>query len=263
MSILASGSSGNSIYLRSSNTSLLIDAGLSGGEITSRLEAVGVDPSSLEAVVVTHEHTDHLSGAGIVSRRYGFPLLITPRTYRAGLRKLGKVSQPVYYTSGNAFRVRDLTLEPFTVPHDAVDPVGLVVSDGCVRVGIVTDLGYVTNLVREKLRGCNCLVLESNHDPELLRVGPYPWELKRRVGGRHGHLSNNESASLLSELVHDGLQLVILAHISQKNNRYELADLTARNVLEKTGYPVDLVVARQERVSPMFHINAKTTGDEL
>jgi phosphoribosyl 1,2-cyclic phosphodiesterase len=122
-------------------------------------------------------------------------------------------------------------------------------------VGIVTDLGYVTNLVREKLKGCDCLVIESNHDPELLRVGPYPWELKRRVGGRHGHLSNDEAASLISELTHDRLKLVVLAHVSRKNNRYDLADVTARSVLQKTDGPVELVVARQESVSPLFEIN--------
>ena len=216
---------------------------------------MGVDPTSVDAVVVTHEHSDHLSGAGIISRRYGFPLHITPLTYQAGLRALGKVPDPVYYESGSAFQIGDLTLEPFTVPHDAVDPVGLVVSDGSVRVGIVTDLGYVTNLVREKLKGCDCLVIESNHDPELLRVGPYTWELKRRVGGRHGHLSNDEAASLISELTHNRLKLVVLAHVSQKNNRYDLADVTARSVLEKTDGPVELVVARQESVSPLFHIN--------
>lgn len=216
---------------------------------------MGVDPASVDAVVVTHEHSDHLSGAGIISRRYGFPLHITPLTYQAGQRQLGRISGPVYYESGSAFQIGDLTLEPFTVPHDAVDPVGLVVSYGSVRVGIVTDLGYVTNLVREKLQRCDCLVIESNHDPELLRTGPYPWELKRRVGGRHGHLSNDEAASLISELTHNKLKLVVLAHVSRKNNRYDLADVTARSVLEKSDDPVELVVARQESVSPLFEIN--------
>lgn len=213
-----------------------------------------MEASSLNTVLVTHEHSDHLSGAGILCRRYGFPLHITPQTYQAGQKNLGKISPPIYYQPGSAFKIGDLTIEPFSVPHDAADPVGLVISNSSVRIGIVTDLGYVTNLVREKLRGCDCLVLESNHDPELLRIGPYPWELKRRVRGKHGHLSNDEAASLLSELAHENLKLVILAHVSEKNNRYELADITARNALEKTNYSIDLVVARQKDVSPLFHI---------
>ena len=232
--LLASGSAGNAVYVESGGTRLLVDGGLSGRELADRLGRVGADPASLAGIVVSHEHADHVLGVGVLARRYRLPVYIHPRTLEAAAPRLGRLDRVVPFRTGESFPVGSLRLRPFPVPHDAVRPVGFLLEGRGRRLGLATDMGFVPALVRERLRGCHALVLESNHDPDLLRKGPYTWPLKQRILGRNGHLSNQAAAALLRDLLHPGLQRVVLAHLSQVNNLPELAMETAGAVLGPT-----------------------------
>lgn len=214
---LASGSKGNSLFVSCSNSSILIDAGLSGVEIERRLNLLKIDPESLTAIIITHEHSDHIKGAGILSRRYKLPLYISPKTYGA-CRTLGKIEDLRFFECGTSFHIDEIQVNPFSISHDAEDPAGLTLEYKNHKIGIATDLGIVTNLVKEHLKDSNLLYLESNHDPEMLINGPYPWHLKQRIKGRRGHLSNADAKILVSELKTDQLKHVILAHLSEENN---------------------------------------------
>jgi len=228
---LASGSEGNSFLVRGKGSAVLVDAGLSGKQIVARLEQVGVDPRSLKGILVSHEHTDHVKGAGVLSRKYKLPIFINRGTWNAVAPSVGKVHQVEIFETGKVFECAGFRVHPFSVPHDCADPVGFRISLGTARLGIATDLGTATGLVASLLTGLHVVVLESNHDPVMLRDGPYPWELKQRVRGRLGHLSNPESAQLLQRIVTDQLKAVVLAHMSQTNNRTDLALACARKSL--------------------------------
>lgn len=219
---LASGSKGNSLFVSCNNSSILVDAGLSGVEIERRLNQVNIDPESLTAIIITHEHSDHVKGAGILSRRFKLPVYISPKTYQA-CRGLGKIEDLCFFECGTPFEIDEIRVSPFSVSHDAEDTAGLTLEYNGHKIGIATDLGIVTNLVREHLKNSNLLYLESNHDPDMLINGSYPWHLKQRIKGRTGHLSNMDAKILVSELKTDALQHVILAHLSEENNRPEKA----------------------------------------
>ena len=220
---LASGSTGNAVYVEGGGHALLVDAGLSGVEIERRMAKRGLNPDSLSAVVVTHEHTDHIKGAGILSRRYRIPVHINPRTLEAAGEKLGKLDRIIPFECGQSFRINGITISPFSISHDAADPAGFTLERDGVKVGMATDLGVATTLVKEHLKECSLIYLEANHDPEMLMNGPYPWYLKQRVQGRRGHLSNHDAAGLLAEVRSPALSHVILAHLSHENNTPEKA----------------------------------------
>ncbi len=230
LSLLASGSKGNAVYLESGETRLLIDAGLSAVEIIRRLGMIGVDPSTLNAILVSHDHSDHTRGAGILARKLKVPLIASQPTRQAAAALLKKCDA-VEFESGAAFAYRDLLIDPFPITHDAADPVGFVIESSEGRIGFATDLGIVTRLVTEKLKNCRLLVIEANHDEEMLMNGPYPWHLKQRIKSRHGHISNNESMQLLEELLHERLEGVFLAHLSETNNDPRLPEAAAGRLL--------------------------------
>ena len=214
---LGSGSKGNSLYLETGDTRLLIDAGLSLRETLLRMEERGLDPCSVDALLVTHEHIDHLRSVGSFARSFKIPVIASHKVC-CKAEKYFKKTQLIEFEAGGCFNFRGVTVDPFPITHDACDPVGFVVEsrEGCY--GTATDLGIVTRLVVEKLRGCRALNLESNHDVEMLMNGPYPWALKQRIKSRHGHLSNQESLELLHEVAHAGLEALVLAHLSEVNN---------------------------------------------
>jgi phosphoribosyl 1,2-cyclic phosphodiesterase len=221
---LASGSKGNSLFVSCRNSSVLIDAGLSGIEIERRLKSVNINPESLTAILITHEHSDHVKGAGILSRRFDIPVYITQKTYQAA-RNLGKIEHLHFFECGSPFEIDQILVSPFSVSHDAEDPAGLTLEHKGRKIGIATDLGIVTNLVKEYLKNSNILYLEANHDPKMLINGSYPWHLKQRIKSRIGHLSNIDAKTLVSELKTDHLKHVILAHLSEENNCPEKAVL--------------------------------------
>jgi len=216
--ILASGSRGNAVYVSGGSTSILIDAGLSGIEIERRLNSKGLYPEDLDAILVSHEHTDHIQGVGVLSRRFNLPIYISSKTEKASVSQLGNVRVIKNFECGSPFTIKDLSIHPFSISHDAEDPSGFTISQNGTKVGIATDLGIATSMVKEHLKGCSLLILEANHDEDMLINGPYPWPIKQRIKSRTGHLSNEASKNLLKELQHDRLKHVILAHLSQINN---------------------------------------------
>lgn len=220
--VLASGSKGNAIYLSDGDTAILIDAGLSGKEIEKRMNLRGLSMESVNAILVTHEHTDHIKGAGVLSRRYKLPVYINEKTLVAGDAIMGKLHDKKHIECGREFFIKDLKIHPFSISHDAADPVGFTIECKDVKIGVATDLGMANLVVREHLKHANLLILESNHDPVMLIENDnYPWQLKQRVKGRKGHLANHDTCALLSELIHDRLHHVVLAHVSEENNSHD------------------------------------------
>jgi phosphoribosyl 1,2-cyclic phosphodiesterase len=214
---LASGSKGNCLYLETGDTRVLIDVGLSLRETLLRMEEVGIDSSRIDAVLVTHEHIDHIRSAGSFARKFKVPVFASHLVH-ARADKYFKKTPVCEFESGSALTFRDIRIDPVPITHDSCDPVGFVIESREGRAASVTDLGIVTRLVIEKLRGCRFLNLESNHDVDMLMSGPYPWELKQRIKSRHGHISNEESLELLHELAHGGLEALVMAHLSEVNN---------------------------------------------
>jgi phosphoribosyl 1,2-cyclic phosphodiesterase len=244
--LLASGSKGNSLLVESGRTRLLIDAGLSARELRRRLELVGVAIETIDALLITHEHTDHVRGLGPLVRQFGLPVYLQTDLARH-LADVGNPQCVQEFVAGEDFTVNDLTVSPFAVTHDSLAPVGFTFSGERGKIGVATDLGVATRLVMESLRGCRALVLETNHDEEMLRDGPYPWPLKQRVRSAHGHLSNRAGSSLLQDLLWPGLETVFLGHLSETNNRPELALKSVNQVLEtQTVCQPQLIVGQQD-----------------
>jgi phosphoribosyl 1,2-cyclic phosphodiesterase len=248
---LASGSKGNATYISDGQTSILIDAGLSGIELQRRLAARGLDPASLHAIIVSHEHSDHIRGVGILSRRYKLPVYVNRHTQSA-LAGLGRLHAITPYECGSAFHIRNLSIHPFSISHDAEDPAGFVVNCNGTRMAIATDLGIATAMIKEHLKHCALLILEANHDPKMLEAGPYPWPLKQRIQSRVGHLSNTDSKNLLLELQHEKLQHVILAHLSETNNTPQKAFAEVSRALTRCS--AELTVADQYAAGPVIYL---------
>jgi phosphoribosyl 1,2-cyclic phosphodiesterase len=250
--ILASGSKGNAIYIESNGRAIVVDNGLSGVELVRRMESAGLAPEKIKAIILTHEHRDHSSGAGIAARKFRVPLIATPDTWEAcpGTKKVNYLPMQ----AGRSFELGGMQITPFNIPHDTADPVGLVFQAGAVRLGLCTDLGRATRLVEARLKGCHALVLESNHDPQMLNNGPYQEWLKQRVRSRHGHLSNQEGAELLGKLHHGELREVVLAHLSETNNTPELAKSETEAALQRLESSANLCLACQARPSPLIEI---------
>jgi phosphoribosyl 1,2-cyclic phosphodiesterase len=250
--ILASGSKGNVMFVSSGSTSILVDAGLSGIEIERRLNLRGLHPEDLDAILVSHEHTDHIQGVGVLSRRFNLPVYINQQTQKAAKSHLGDVNDFRNYECGSPFRIKDLTIHPFSISHDAEDPAGFTINQDGTKIGIATDLGVASSMVREHLRGCSMLIIESNHDSEMLVNGPYPWPLKQRISSRTGHLSNKSSRNLLKEVQHERLQHVILAHLSETNNTPQKALNEAVQAI--TDSRVQIEVASQHRCGRLLRL---------
>ncbi len=255
-SVLASGSRGNSTLVCTDSTRILVDAGISGRELRKRLNLLGVAPETISAILVTHEHGDHTRGAGVFARAHGTPLHMTAGT-RDACRKLLRGNEIVrIYRPGHRLDLGDLRIEPFITVHDAADPVAVAVSDPAngLRLGIATDLGRPTTQVRHALRGCNALVIESNHDEAMLWNTDYPPSVKARIASSHGHLSNRAAADFASELASSRLSVVVLAHLSEESNTPALARSAMSRALGRRGFEGEVVVARSEKPTRLFDL---------
>ena len=253
-SLLGSGSSGNAIIITAGATKILIDNGLSVRKLELRLKAVGESLEGLRAIFVTHEHTDHVNGVGVLARRTKAPVFMSEGTYANLPEGLGDIPAVHCFESGDTLSVDGITLRSFCVEHDAADPVSYVIRSGGCQLGIATDLGTATHLVRQRLKASNALVLESNYCPEMLRHSPYPAAVVQRIGSPQGHLSNPDMNSLLADLLHDELQLVVAVHISRENNTEEKAREMAARVLRS--HNARLHIASQDGPSPLFEVRA-------
>jgi phosphoribosyl 1,2-cyclic phosphodiesterase len=229
---LQSGSSGNCVFVRSGDTRVLFDAGISGSKAASRLADFGCDIRECHALVLSHEHCDHISGAGVFHRKFGLPVYATLRTWNATRSKpsTGCIGSPNHFVSGKPFQIGSLRIEPLPTPHDAIDGVCFVIEDthSGLRFGLFTDLGHVFPALRKTIGTLDAVLLESNYDDTLLRQGPYPQRLKDRISGKRGHISNDDAAGLLELGDADRLQWACLGHLSAENNSPEVALATHR-----------------------------------
>jgi phosphoribosyl 1,2-cyclic phosphodiesterase len=253
--VLASGSSGNSIFIASKQTNILIDAGLTCKELTRRLATIGRTPESVSAIIVTHEHQDHIRGVGVISRRHEIPIYMNAATLEGGRSVIGDAPTIRTFATGDVLSLGDLTVQTYSVPHDAADPVGLTIRNCSKSVGIALDMGYPTWLVRERLRGSNALVLEFNHDPDMLRECARPWEVKQRIMSKIGHMSNEDALEFLSGLIHDELEVVVLAHISKEANCGNLLRTMVAERLEELGRSdIEIILGSQDEVGVPIRI---------
>ena len=252
--VLGSGSKGNCTLVESGDTTILIDAGFSGVEIQRRLQLIGRQLESITAILITHEHSDHISGAGILSRKAQIPLYANSGTYHATGSRLGKLFARGEFGTGEQFIIDGMQVHPFAVSHDTSDPVGFVVSDGTHRFGYCTDTGKITTLIEYHLQGCDALVLESNHDPKMLREGPYPLYLQQRVRSNKGHLANEDAGRFLKKLATRGLKHVVLAHLSETNNLPELALQSVKDNLDGSMKQTSIISAAQASPSPIIDL---------
>ncbi|MBC8207003.1 MAG: MBL fold metallo-hydrolase [Kiritimatiellales bacterium] len=254
--VLASGSSGNCTFVSTGKTRILIDAGLSAKKTVERLEEIGERVEDLDAICVTHEHGDHIAGLRVLQKKHGVRIYANAGTLD-GIRKArqGGEVECHQFTTGSTFEIGDMALEPFSVPHDAYEPVGFVVRTEAHAVGVVTDIGIVTNLLREKMRNCHVVVIEANHDEELLHAAARPWSLKQRILSNQGHLSNRASAELVAEVAGDGLRHLFLAHLSADCNSPAHAQSMFEKVLAAAGHEhVRLYLTGGGRISDVLEL---------
>ena len=260
---IASGSSGNCIYVGSENTHVLVDTGISGKKMEAGLNSLDLTGRDLDGILITHEHSDHIKGLGVISRKYGIPIYTTGGTVDAMVRTnaLGKIPDEIFHEikEDESFEIGDLTVKPFSIPHDAAQPVGYRLECEGHSVGIATDLGKYNDYIIENLQNLDALLLEANHDIRMLQVGRYPYYLKQRILGDRGHLSNELSGQLLCDILHDNLKHIMLGHLSKENNYARLAYETVKLEVtladnEYKGEDLNMFVASRESVSDIINV---------
>ncbi|MDP2173315.1 MAG: MBL fold metallo-hydrolase [Candidatus Cloacimonadaceae bacterium] len=257
-SVLVSGSKGNSVLVRTENSALLLDAGVSAKKLFAAMETLGVSRHEIKAIIVSHEHSDHTRSAGALSRLLKVPIYLNEETHEYCAHKLGSLSVPTcFFETGESFYVGDIVVHPFSSSHDAADSCNFTFSkDDCsdLKLGVAMDLGFPTQLCIAKLKNCSSLVLESNHDERMLMEGPYDWPLKQRIKSTRGHLSNIQAVGVVSQVLHYELKHIILAHLSEINNDPALAYETMQNYLTSVRSDAKLFVASQYQNTPLFSI---------
>lgn len=246
---LASGSKGNVLYFGTDKTKLLIDAGISAKNVTERLQEIGVSIDEIDAIMISHEHTDHIAGLKALALKYAIPIFANMETAKAILEELEELPQFKIFTTGEPFIFQDLEIHPFAVPHDAREPVGFTIQTEEHKIGICTDLGFATSLVQHELKQCHVLYVEANHRPSMVHACARPPFYKERVLSGTGHLSNEDCGKLLVQIAHEGILQVYLAHLSSECNTPEVALNTVQEILKKEGITLPLTIAYQEKRS--------------
>ena len=256
IAILGSGSKGNSIYIESSNSKILVDAGFSGKIMKEKMDRIGENLDDIKALLITHEHGDHIMGAGIISRRHKTPLYITRESYLAGESKLGAIDEDLVNFIEKEFRIDDLHIHTIDVLHDAKRTVAYkIISDTGKKIGIATDIGHADNLIKYYFNDLDVLIIESNYDYNMLMTCGYPADLKARIKSNRGHFSNEDAAKFIEEVYHEGLSKVYLVHLSKDSNTKDLAYSTVKNYLENKGINIKIEVVPQETQSEIHHID--------
>ena len=260
---IASGSSGNCTYTGSSRTALLVDAGITCKRITEGLNSIDRKPEELQAILLTHEHSDHIQGIGVMLRKYHIPVYATAGTldYLIHSPQAGRIDPDLLHiiSPDQPFTIGDLTVEGFRIRHDAAQPVGYRITDGKSSVAVATDMGCYDEYIVDHLKKLDAVLLEANHDLNMLQAGPYPYPLKRRIMGEYGHLSNESAGALLSEILHDDMKQVLLGHLSKENNYEALCYATVTTEITMgdnpyTGDDFPIEIAKRDRVSSMYRV---------
>jgi len=250
---LASGSKGNSVYLGTDNTKILIDAGLSAKALIQRLQHINVDIADIDAILVTHEHSDHIQGLKVLAYKMGIPVLANTETAKGIVDSFHDCPKFKIFSTGETFEFGDLEIHPFSVQHDTLDPVAFTIRTGSLKMGFCTDLGFVTSLVANKLQGCDYLYVEANHQPSMVHACARPMVYKQRVLSRSGHLSNEACGQLLGQVAHPGLKHVHLAHLSGECNSPDVAIKVIQDILTEKGISLDMCIAPQEIISKAIY----------
>lgn len=260
---LASGSKGNCIYLSTDQVKILIDAGISTKATRAKLATIGVCLDDIDAILITHDHGDHIQGLKVMAYDLGIPVLANQETAKGIVSMFGSCPKFKIFTTGETFEFSNLEIHPFSIPHDTLDPVAFTICHGGLKLGICADLGYVTPLVRENLKNADLLYVEANHDPELVHASRRPDIYKKRVLGRTGHLSNACCGELLLDVAHPGLKKVFLAHLSSECNTEIHALNTVHGLLKKNGIELNISIAYQDTVSEMIRMETMSPNTLL
>ncbi len=257
--VLSSGSKGNSFLVRTDTTKILVDVGMSYKQIALACNSLALSPEKIQAVIISHEHSDHIKGLGVICRKLKIPVFVTEATYGAGKRHFCNISSDIiHFNQGEYLTIGDLIIHPFPSFHDAVDGSNFIVTqkDNPERkLSIATDLGFCSKMLIEKVKNSSTIILESNHDIPMLMEGPYPWELKQRVKSINGHLSNDQAIGLLSQIFHSGLENIILAHLSEKNNHPTIVERLFTEYLGSiNAFNTKLIISYQNRATNLIDI---------
>lgn len=256
--VIASGSKGNCFLVRTDNTKLIIDAGLSAKRVLEAMASLKLDHNKVEAVLISHEHSDHIKGAGVLCRKLKIPIYITEKTFSLCQARLGKLPLGVnHFNLGERFQIGDLLIDSFPASHDGIDGANFIIEkigENTRKLALVTDLGYSSRLTKLKLKDVTTIVLESNHDVDLLLDGPYPWYLKQRIRSRHGHLSNDQAIELFREIMHADLSNIILAHLSEINNCPNLVEKLWSEFLRSINSSSKLLISSQYKPTPLVEV---------
>lgn len=241
-SVLASGSTGNAFYIESEKEKILVDAGLSGKQLDQLFGGIHIDPRELTGILVTHEHSDHIKGLGIVARKYNLPIYANEKTWQAMEGSIGKISldQKFHFGMGEVKTFSDMDIESFGVSHDAAEPMFFTFRHDGKKIALVTDLGYVSERIKKTVEDADAYIFEANHDIGMLRMGRYPWNIKRRILGDSGHVSNEDAGLALADIIGNETKRIYLAHLSQDNNMKDLARMSVDNMLQERGIKLDL-----------------------